>query len=271
MSGFSAEWLGLREPADAAARNRELIACVLDWRQRQGALTVLDLASGTGANSRFLAPLLGGEQHWRLVDHDPALLAWSQQAMPSWANQTEQCRLEWLNIDLVRDWERLDFQGAQLVTASALLDLVAADWLQALARRCGQVQAAVYIVLSYAGDIAWQPARVGDEALREWVNRHQRTDKGFGPALGPDAVATLATLLQQQGYRVKIRPSPWRLSSEQAAMQIALLDGWIEAALEIAPEAAGELAFWLKQRRHWIECGQSRLQIGHWDLWAWLD
>ncbi len=46
-------------------------------------------------------------------------------------------------------------------------------------------------------------------------------------------------------------------------MQTALLDGWIEAALEIAPEAAGELAFWLKQRRHWIECGQSRLQVGH--------
>ena len=109
------------------------------------------------------------------------------------------------------------------------------------------------------------------QAVREWTNRHQRTDKGFGLALGPDAVAMLATLLQQQGYRVKIRPSPWRLNSEQAAMQTALLDGWIEAALEIAPEAAGELAFWLKQRRHWIECGQSRLQIGHWDLWAWLD
>ncbi len=99
--------------------------------------------------------------------------------------------------------------------------------------------------------------------MREWTNRHQRTDKGFGLALGPDAVAMLATLLQQQGYRVKIRPSPWRLNSEQAAMQTALLDGWIEAALEIAPEAAGELAFWLKQRRHWIECGQSRLQVGH--------
>lgn len=271
MSGFSAEWLSLREPADSAARNRELIADVLDWRQQHGALTVLDLASGTGANVRFLAPLLGGKQHWRLVDHDLALLARSREVMQPWANSTGQCDLEWLNVDLVRDWERLDFQSVQLVTASALLDLVSAGWLEALARRCGQGRAAVYIVLSYDGNIAWQPALAGDDALRQWVNRHQYTDKGFGPALGPDAVSTLATLLQQQGYSVKIRLSRWQLNSEQAAMQTALLDGWIEAALEVAPEAADELALWLKQRRHWIECGQSRLQVGHWDLWAWLD
>jgi len=57
---------------------------------------------------------------------------------------------------------------------------------------------------------------------------------------------------------------------EQAAMQTALLDGWIKAAIEITPEAAEALALWLKQRRYWIKCGQSRLQVGHWDLWAWM-
>ena len=119
--------------------------------------------------------------------------------------------------------------------------------------------------------MAWQPALAGDEALREWVNQHQRSDKGFGPALGPDAVAMLATLLQQQGYAIMVRPSPWRLAPEQAAMQTALLDGWVEAAVEIAPEAAGELVNWRTQRRRWIDCGQSHLQVGHWDLWAWPD
>ncbi len=272
MSGFSAEWLSLREPADTAARNPELIARLLEWRRRrQGALTVLDLASGTGANCRFLAPLLGGAQHWRLMDHDPALLARSKAEMQPWANATGHCDLEWLNVDLARDWDRLDVQGALLVTASALLDLASADWLESLARRCGQWRAAVYIVLSYDGDMAWQPALAGDEALREWVNQHQRSDKGFGPALGPDAVAMLATLLQQQGYAIMVRPSPWRLKPEQAAMQTALLDGWVEAAVEIAPEAAGELVNWRTQRRRWIDCGQSHLQVGHWDLWAWPD
>lgn len=271
MSGFSAEWLKLREPVDAAARNSELAACLLDWRRRHGSLAILDLAGGTGANCRFLAPLLGGEQHWRIVDHDPALLAQGAMEMRSWADRMRDCHLQWLQLDLLHDWERLDTQGAQLVTASALLDLVSADWLQQLAQCCQQWQAAVFIVLSYDGEILWEPTLADDERVRIWLNRHQRTDKGFGAALGPDAALMLASLLQQQGYKVMMRPSPWRLGSEHAVLQRALLDSWIKAVLEIAPETASELAGWLTQRRYWIECRRSRLQVGHWDLWAWLD
>jgi len=47
MSGFSADWLALREPADAVARNQELTARLIDWRQQHGGLSVLDLGSGT--------------------------------------------------------------------------------------------------------------------------------------------------------------------------------------------------------------------------------
>ncbi len=270
MSSFSVEWLQLREPVDTAARNPELTDRLLDWRQQQGLLSVLDLASGTGANSRFLAPLLGGVQHWWLVDHDPELLAQGKEAaMQPWSHTRDHCHQEWLQLDLVHDWNQLPLQEVQLVTASALLDLVSANWLAQLAQRCGQWQATVFMVLSYDGGILWEPVLAGDEMLRVWVNDHQRTDKGFGPALGPDAVATLALLLRKQGYEVMVRPSPWRLKPEQVAIQTVLLDGWLNAAVEIAPEAANELESWWVKRRRWLECGESRLQVGHWDLLAW--
>ncbi len=272
MSGFSADWLGLREPVDAAARNPELTARLLDWRRRRGPLSVLDLASGTGANVRFLAPLLGGEQRWRLVDHDPALLARGEERIGPWAaEQGMSLALEWRRLDLVRDGERLDLADVQLVTASALLDLVSAEWLEPLARRCRQWRAAVFVVLSYDGSIVWEPALDGDEKLREWVNRHQRTDKGFGPALGPDAAGTLAILLRNLGYEVMLRPSPWYLEPKQVEMQTALLEGWVEAARQIVPEAENDWADWVTQRRRWIERGESRLRVGHWDVFAWLD
>jgi SAM-dependent methyltransferase len=271
MSGFSAEWLSLREPADSAARNPELTARLLDWRRRQGALTVLDLASGTGANCRFLAPLLGGEQHWRLVDHDPALLAHGEQLSREWAKQQGFApTLTWQLLDLVRDWERLDMPDIDLVTASALIDLVSADWLERFARRCQQWRAGVFVALSYNGRIDWEPALEDDERAREEVNRHQRTDKGFGPALGLDASATLAILLRQLGYWVMLRPSPWLLEPERAALQTALLEGWVEAVRAIAPESSGWLDDWATQRRRLIEQGASRLYVGHWDLFAWL-
>lgn len=270
MSGFSTDWLALREPMDAAARNPELTARLLDWRRGRGLLTVLDLGSGTGANLRFLVPPLGGEQHWRLVDHDSVLLARGEEQCGAWAAKREiNLTLDWRRLDLVRDWERLDFRGVQLVTASALLDLVSADWLERLARHCWDARAAVFVTLSYDGSIAWEPVLAGDEEVREQVNRHQRTDKGFGPALGPDAAGTLAVRLRKLGYEVMSRPSPWRLRPEQRAMQTALLEDWVSAARQIAPEAEADWADWLVRRRRWIERGASRLWVGHEDLFAW--
>lgn len=264
MCSFSADWLALREPVDAAARNRELTTRLCDWRRKQGALSVLDLGSGTGANCRFLAPLLGGDQRWRLVDHDPALLA----AIDPIQDSSGLLRRETTTLDLAGSWERLEMPPADLVTASALLDLVSTDWLARLARRCQTWRAAVFIVLSYDGTIRWEPALAGDDRVCDWINRHQRTDKGFGPALGPGAAPTLAALLEERGYPVALRPSPWLLGPEQAPLQHALLTGWVAAVREIAPEPADELAAWAGQRRLLIDQGGARLAVGHWDLFA---
>jgi hypothetical protein len=51
-------------------------------------------------------------------------------------------------------------------------------------------------------------------------------------------------------------------------MQTALLEGWVEAARQIAPEMEEDWAARRAQRRRWIERGESRLRGGHWDLCA---
>lgn len=264
MSGFSADWLALREPVDALSRHQELTAQLIAWRRQPGCLPVLDLGSGTGANLRFLAPLLGDQQHWRMVDADPALLADGAARCADPAGVA----VERLCLDLTDSWERLEAVKPTLVTASALLDLVSADWLERLAGRCRAWRVAVLIVLSYDGTIAWEPELADDRRVCAWINRHQHTDKGFGPALGPDAAPALAALLANQGYQLTLRPSPWRLGPEHAALQTALLAGWVDAAQQIAPDRAGELTAWANQRQDWIKQGQSRLTVGHWDLFA---
>ncbi|HAS52552.1 MAG TPA: SAM-dependent methyltransferase [Gammaproteobacteria bacterium] len=262
MSGFSVEWLALREPVDAVSRHAELTARLIDWRRSRWGeqpLSVLDLGSGTGANGRFLAPRLGGVQHWRLVDDDPTLLA-HRAALPG--------SVERQSLDLAGNFAQLDFQDVQLVTASALIDLVSVDWLERLERRCQDVQAAVLIVLTYDGTIVWEPALDDDVAVCEWVNRHQRTDKGFGPALGPQAAPAFRAMLESLGYQVDLQPSPWVLVPEQVAMQTALLEGWLAAVRDIAPDTGMWLEAWAMQRRRLIAQSQSRLRVGHWDLFA---
>ena len=160
--------------------------------------------------------------------------------------------------------------GRDLVTASALLDLVSERWLHALARRCRDAGAAVLFALTYNGDMRCSPAEPEDEMVRELVNRHQRTDKGFGPALGPDAAESAARAFDELGYDVWRQESDWELGADSAELQVQLIEGWVEAARIIAPEESASLDSWKFRRLAHVAAGRSRLVVGHEDLAGWL-
>ena len=254
MTSFTAEWLSLREPADAAARSDALAAGFAGTRSR-----IVDLASGTGANIRYLAPrarrrIRTGSPS---ID-DPRLLA--ALAPPAGA------RVSTLRLDLARALDDLPLAGCDLVTASALLDLVSASWLHRLAARCAEARVGVLFALTYDGRIEWSPAEEGDELVRTLVNRHQLGDKGFGPALGPGAAAAASAAFTAVGYEVREESSDWNLGPESFALQTALIDGWTSAAAETAPAEANVLRDWAKRRRAHVAAGHSRLRVGHLDI-----
>jgi hypothetical protein len=103
----------------------------------------------------------------------------------------------------------------------------------------------------------------------ELFNRHQLGDKGFGPALGPHAAAAAQAAFAANGYEVRTAPSDWLIGSAEHAMQLALLDGWLGAALEIAPARRDALAAWHGRRREHVLGGRSVLRVGHVDLVGW--
>jgi hypothetical protein len=260
-AGFSADWLALREPADAAARSDRLARAIADAFAPDAELHVLDLGAGTGANFRYLASRLPSGQRWLLVDHDAALLA----RVPG--------RVE----TRVRDLAELAdagagdlFAGRTLVTASALLDLVSPAWIEALVWRCRAAGAAVLFALNYDGRIECTPADPDDAAVRELVNQHQRTDKGFGFALGPDATDAAARALAGQGYRIERERSDWLLTPESGALQRQLIEGWAGAAAEISPQRAASIDGWRRRRLAHLAAGRSHLVVGHEDLAGWL-
>lgn len=288
MSGFAADWLALREPFDAAARSAALAAelCAsLAASHAAGAIEIVDLACGTGANVRYLAPRLGGRQRWTIVDHDARLLAALAPCMREWATRAGY-RLHAANECIVVSGERFEAEvrpvehdlargvdgvvraGVHLVTASALLDLVSGDWLARLAAACRSARAVALFALTYDGEIAWSPADPDDAAVRDAVNRHQRTDKGFGAALGPAAAGHAGAVLRAEGFEVAEARSDWDIGPATRAMQQALLDGWRAAAIGIAPAAAGAFTAWAARRAAAIAAGRAALRVGHRDLAA---
>lgn len=241
---FDTAWLDLREPADHAARDRDL----LDRARRHVAAAadpmIVDLGSGTGSTMRAFGP---SPARWTLVDLDETLLA----AARSRGGQA----VSTLAIDL-SDIARIPLETALLVTASALIDLVGAEWIEAFAYRLAAAGVGVYAALNYDGEMAWQPADAADDAVIAAFNRHQRSDKGFGPALGPAGGSHLAQALRRRGYEVFTAPSPWQLDAAHGELHGELLrgiakaagqagcrqaDGWLERRLTALPGLSGRI------------------------------
>ena len=126
--GFSAEWLRLREPYDARARDIELARRLAAWVGDRDSVRIVDLGAGTGANLRWLSGRLPAKgQDWTLVEHDPALIS-------AGSAQLAGTPVGWRyhQLDLAADLETLAEADADIITASALLDLVSAEWLDRL-------------------------------------------------------------------------------------------------------------------------------------------
>ena len=252
MTGeFSATWLGLREPADAAARSAELVDLVPGPVR-----TIRDLGCGTGSLGRWLAPRLPGPQHWIMVDRDPALLAHAAANMPFPAVTVETIRGD------VTTLTAADLAGTDLVTCSALLDLLTAGEVRALAAACAESRTPALFTLSVAGEVSLDPARPEDATIGEAFDEHQRRTVDGRRLLGPDAPAAAAEAFEKAGATVITRPSPWRLGPDQSALTAAWLRGWVGAAAE--QRAAPRLGAYLADRLNKIPAAT----IGHVDLLA---
>jgi SAM-dependent methyltransferase len=288
---FSADWLQLREPFDAAARDAaagdlQLAGRLAPLRKSlTRPLRVIDLACGTGANLRWLAPRLGGSQQWLVVDHDADLLrCWPERLaavsgaksgagadldLPlSFAGPEFEASIVRQPMDLMAGLETLPWHAADLVTASALLDLVGTDWLHRLVAASAASGVALLMSLSVDGRHVWTPGDPADATVGKQFAEHQRRDKGLGPALGSHAVAELRRVLASAGYRVFTATSDWWVDGGESlsalSLQCSLIDGMATAATEQSRTGARSVEAW--RQRRLAMAARSQLRVGHLDL-----
>jgi hypothetical protein len=262
MSGFAADWLALREPYDAKARNPAVLDATVASLAEQPSVTIADLACGTGSTLRAVSPRLAAQQNWRLVDNDLGLLARASASAPAGVNARA------TPLDLNRDLEAALDGPVDLVTASALLDLVSQDWLERLVIEIAARKVPLYAALTYDGRIEFDPFDAADAAIVASVNRHQRRDKGFGAALGPDAAMTAIARLEAVGYSVVHGTADWALGPDDRTMQIEVLSGWAAASQETGDMPPADIAGWLARRRNAVADGGSSIRVGHVDVFA---
>jgi hypothetical protein len=263
MSGFSADWLALREPHDMRARNPAVLDAVAASFKGLPSIHIVDLACGTGSTLRALCPRLPAQQNWRLADNDLGLLARAT-AMPLPAG----VKVSGVPLDLNRDLEAVLDGPVDLVTTSALLDLVSEVWLERLAVEIAARSIPLYAALSYDGRIELGPVDPFDARIAAAVNAHQRTNKGFGPALGPAAASTAIEQFEKLGYSLVHGQSDWVIGPDDRDIQMEIFAGWAGAAREIGELSLADVAAWLTRRRDLVTGGRSSIRVGHVDVFA---
>jgi hypothetical protein len=275
---FTADWLSLREPVDHAARSGALARIVDQYFghrfDEQDRIRIADLGAGRGSNLRWLAPRLSLKQHWQLIDHDPDLLELaakqSRDHPPARGLTLETRELDLATADLQA------VTDCDLVTGSALLDLVSAGWMERLTSACEANRCAVFFALSVNGfwrlfDTNGRTIDSEDDIfVQNAFNRHQLRDKGLGAALGPTAADALMRGLAARFFRVDCRSSHWQLPPNHPwtlSLGPPLLDGWRQAASEQTGQT-DRIDQWHRQRLDALLAGRLGLEVGHVDCLA---
>jgi hypothetical protein len=228
--------------------------------------------------SRWLAPRLPGPQRWVLHDCDAQLAAHvGEDALR--AAGGEPVRVEY-RIDDVTRLAETDLGGADLITASALLDILTADEIRRLLRACAAARCPVLLSLSVTGVVTMEPHHPLDATLMVAFNEHQRRPARGGFLLGPDAGRFAAAQLADLNYAVTTTQSPWLIRRNEGpsttdapprrdeALAPDWLRGWVGAAVEQRPDLAHDARSYLRVRETQIAGGALTISVGHLDVLA---
>lgn len=282
---FDGDWLDLREPFDARARNGALakaLAAALPARPR-----ILDLGAGTGSLLRWLGHWIGRAQAWTLLDADAELV---QRAYDTIEERAEAVgwsatwpgkrtllvhapggawRVEGLAADLRDAPDNLPLDRVDAVVNTALCDLVSEDWVLRMAEACAARRLPFYAALNVTGRERFSPPHPADALVARGFRRDQARNKGFGGiALGPRAPAVIRAAFEAHGYAVRTAPSDWIVTRHDSDMADALARGHAEAALGWVPRDAGRIREWAAARHAQAVTGRLAARVGHADILA---
>ncbi|WP_243074440.1 SAM-dependent methyltransferase [Microbacterium sp. SS28] len=260
----AADWLTLREAADARSRSRRLALAAA--RLVREPVVVHDLGSGTGSMMRWLAPLLPGRQTWVLHEADDDLLRQAARA-PGFDAAGRPVRVE-TSVGRIDGLHVGSLAGASLVVGSALLDVLTRDEVETIAAVCVAAGAPTLLSLTVTGRVRLIPDDPGDRVFEAAFVDHQHRAIEDRTPLGPDAVAVAVASFRSRGWITRVAGSSWQLRSADSALTSEWLESWVGAAVDQRPALREWADEYLQTRRRQLAAGELRVAVHHADLLA---
>jgi hypothetical protein len=162
-----------------------------------------------------------------------------------------------------------DLEGASLVTASALLDVLTASEAHAIVEACVGVGAPTLLSLSVTGEVELRPWDARDKLFETAFNAHQRRQVHDRRLLGRYGAPIVRGLFELAGWKVRTARTSWRIAHTEPRLLAEWFDGWTDAAEEQSPTLREAAAGYRGLRTSQLDRGELSAVVYHLDLLAW--
>ena len=127
----------------------------------------------------------------------------------------------------------------------------------------------LYLSLCFNGKVKWTPSNTMDKYILSFFNNHQRSDKGFGLALGSKSIKYISNKAKKADLMVTIKNSPWEIKNlsekDKIFMKRYILDTK-KSLFHMEGIDRNILKLWYEQKRYEIENKKISLYVGHNDI-----
>tara|TARA_B100000900_G_scaffold154893_1_gene131547 strand:+ start:1629 stop:2501 length:873 start_codon:yes stop_codon:yes gene_type:complete len=281
---FSKSWINMRLEYDNYSRSN-ILNKYLKNNKYMPDIDLIDMCSGSG---NFLIWLIKNElsfNEYTLIDNDTNLLKSIKSNLRKNIPKDLKIKSNTNNMNLIlckdkfisskvlikkNDCDNFNYKTKRfhIISYSAALDLMSKSSIIKAIKRVNNLNA-IYFSLCFNGIVKWTPTNTFDKYILSFFNKHQRTDKGFGEALGPESIDFVNRYSIKQGMKVTTKHSPWiinnKTNQDKIFMNRYLLD--IKKALfHMEGIDRNILRNWYKDKKRDIEKKSIKLYVGHQDI-----
>ena len=159
-------------------------------------------------------------------------------------------------------------KSLHIISYSAALDLMSKSSIDIALKKIKK-NSILYFSLCFNGSVRWTPTNTFDKYILTFFNNHQRSDKGFGNALGHKSIEYLKKKADKLDFNITITDSPWIIKNKSekdtAFMKRYLLD--IRKSLfHMEGIDKNILRKWYEDKKYDLENKKIKLYVGHNDV-----